>query len=270
MTRGRRGRRASIAITIGVSAGTLSGVFGVGGGVVVIPALMLLLAFDQRRAAGTSLAAIVPTAAVGVVSYATHGWVAWGPAILLAAGAIIGAQLGIRMLPRVPLLALRWVFITFASGAIVTLFLVVPVRAEQVPITGWLGLELVALGLITGVLSGLLGVGGGIVVVPALMVLFGFDDLISKGTSLLMMIPAALAGTVGNLRRSQVDLPLAITVGASACATVPLGTWVAASIDPRTANIVFAIFVAIIVVQMALARPQSPPPQVGRDPRPAG
>lgn len=53
--------------------------FGVGGGTVIVPMLVLLLGFDQRLAAGTSLAAIVPTATVGVIAYATTGSVAWIP-----------------------------------------------------------------------------------------------------------------------------------------------------------------------------------------------
>ena len=64
---------------IGLLAGLLSGLFGVGGGTVIVPLLVLVLAFDQRLAAGTSLAAIVPTATVGVISYAVHGSVAWIP-----------------------------------------------------------------------------------------------------------------------------------------------------------------------------------------------
>ncbi|MDG9422968.1 TSUP family transporter, partial [Streptococcus pneumoniae] len=67
-----RGPRAYTAfIGIGLLAGLLSGLFGVGSGTVIVPLLVLLLHFDQRLAAGTSLAAIVPTAGVGVISYAT-------------------------------------------------------------------------------------------------------------------------------------------------------------------------------------------------------
>ena len=65
----------------------------------------------------------------------------------------------------------------------------------------------------TGTLAGLLGVGGGIIVVPALMLLFGASDLIAKGTSLLMMIPTAISGTVGNVRRHNVDLFAAALIG---------------------------------------------------------
>ena len=67
----------------------------------IVPLLVLILAFNQRLAAGTSLAAIVPTATVGVISYALNDSVAWIPGLILAAGAVVGAQIGTWLLPRV-------------------------------------------------------------------------------------------------------------------------------------------------------------------------
>lgn len=120
---------------IGLAAGLLSGLFGVGGGTVIVPMLLLLLHMDQRLAAGTSLAAIVPTATVGVVSYAIHGSVAWVPAVILAAGAVIGAQVGTWLLARLPQNALRWGFVGFLVVVIVMLFVVVPSRDAELALT---------------------------------------------------------------------------------------------------------------------------------------
>ena len=239
-------------IGIGLLAGLLSGLFGVGGGTVIVPLLVLLMRFDQRLAAGTSLAAIVPTATVGVISYALHGSVAWIPALILAAGAVGGAQLGTWLLPRMPLTVLRWGFVAFLVAVIVSLFLIVPSRDAELPLTVLTGIGLVVLGIVTGILAGLLGVGGGIIVVPALMLLFGASDLIAKGTSLLMMIPTAVSGTIGNVRRRNVDLTAAALIGAAACTTTALGAWLATISDPLTANILFAAFIAVIAVQMAV------------------
>lgn len=239
-------------IGIGLTAGLLSGLFGVGGGTVIVPLLVFLLGFDQRRAAGTSLAAIVPTATVGVVSYAVHGSVAWIPALILAAGAVVGAQIGTWLLPRIPQNALRWGFVAFLVIVIVMLFVQVPSRDAELPLTWFTGAGLLLLGLFTGIMAGLLGVGGGVIVVPALMLLFGTSDLVAKGTSLLMMIPTALSGTVGNIRRANVDLVAAGVVGAAACTTTALGAWIATHIDPLTATILFAAFMTFIAVQMAV------------------
>ncbi|MCT9820826.1 sulfite exporter TauE/SafE family protein [Microbacterium sp. W1N] len=239
-------------VGIGLAAGLLSGLFGVGGGTVIVPLLVLLLAFDQRLAAGTSLAAIVPTAAVGVISYAVHGSVAWIPAVILAVGAVIGAQIGTWLLAKLPQSLLRWGFVGFLVIVIVMLFVVVPERGEGIPLTWWSGAGLLVLGLFTGVMAGLLGVGGGVIVVPALMILFGSDDLIAKGTSLLMMIPTAISGTIGNLRRGNVDLLAAACIGVAACTTTAVGAWIATLLTPLVANILFAAFMTFIAVQMSV------------------
>lgn len=239
-------------LAIGLVSGLMSGMFGVGGGTVIVPLLVMFLHFDQRLAAGTSLAAIVPTAAVGVISYAVSGSVAWIPALILAAAAVVGAQVGTWLLQRLPQNALRWGFVAFLAVVIVMLFVVVPSRDADLPLT-WVSITgLVVLGVITGVLAGLLGVGGGVIVVPALMLLFGTSDLVAKGTSLLMMIPTAVSGTIGNARRRNVDLLAAALVGGAACVTTALGAFIATRLDPFTANILFAAFLVFIAMQMAL------------------
>lgn len=249
----KRGPRAYAAfIGIGLLAGLLSGLFGVGGGTVIVPLLVLLLAFDQRLAAGTSLAAIVPTAAVGVISYAASGSVAWIPALILAAGAVVGAQIGTRLLPRISQTALRWGFVGFLAIVIVSLFLVIPSRDAVFELTWLTGAALVAVGIGTGVLAGLIGVGGGVIVVPVLMLAFGTSDLVAKGTSLLMMIPTALSGTVGNLRNRNVDLLAALLIGVSACTTTALGAWLATIVDPTVGNLLFAAYLVVIAVQMGI------------------
>jgi uncharacterized protein len=249
----RRGARFFLTcIGIGLGAGLLSGLFGVGGGTVIVPLLVLFLHFDQRRAAGTSLAAIVPTASVGVISYGITGNVAWIPALILAAGAVVGAQIGTWLLPKLSQTALRWAFVGFLAVVIVSLFLVIPSRDAELPLTWFTGAGLVVLGLITGILAGLLGVGGGVIVVPALLLLFGTSDLIAKGTSLLMMIPTAISGTIGNIRRGNVDLTAALCVGIAACTTTALGAWIATLVDPQVGNILFALFLVFIAVQMGV------------------
>jgi uncharacterized membrane protein YfcA len=250
-----RPRDAKYTLTclgIGLLAGLLSGLFGVGGGTVIVPLLVLVLAYNQRLAAGTSLAAIVPTATVGVISYALNDSVAWIPGLILAAGAVVGAQIGTWLLPRVSIIALRWSFIAFLVAVIVSLFIVVPSRDAGLPLTLLSIAGLVVLGVVTGTVAGLIGVGGGIVVVPALMLLFGTSDLIAKGTSLLMMIPTAISGTFGNLRRGNVDLLAAALIGVAACTTTALGAWIATIVDPFWGNVLFAVFLTFIAAQLAV------------------
>jgi len=239
-------------IAVGLAAGLLSGLFGVGGGTVIVPMLVLLLGFDQKLASGTSLAAIVPTATVGVISYAIHGSVDVVVALILAAGSVVGAQIGSWLLARLSQNAIRWGFVAFLIVVIVMLFVVVPSRDAEFEFTVLSVIGLIIVGLLTGTMAGLIGVGGGVIVVPVLMFVFGTSDLMAKGTSLLMMIPTAISGTIGNLKRGNVDLLAAALIGGAACTTTALGAWFATLLDPAVANILFAVFLAFIAVQMAV------------------
>jgi uncharacterized membrane protein YfcA len=232
-------------------SGYVSGLFGVGGGTIIVPMLLTFAAFDVRKAAGTSLAAIVPTAIAALISYVARDAVDWLAALLIVVGSVTGAQLGSHLLNRLPKKVIRWAFIGFVLAVIVSLFIVIPSRDSRLEIDLWLGACLVLLGLVVGILSGLLGVGGGIVVVPMLILVFASSDLVAKGTSLAMMIPTAISGTVGNIRRHNVDLPAAAVIGLAACVTSSFGTATAAAVDPFVGNILFACFLAIIVTKMA-------------------
>ncbi len=85
---------------IGMGAGLLSGMFGVGGGTVMVPAMVLSLAFNQHRAQATSLAAIVPIAIVGAVIFGAAASLDLPAAVLLAIGSLIGVQVGARLMHR--------------------------------------------------------------------------------------------------------------------------------------------------------------------------
>lgn len=249
--RSRGPRVIATFVGVGLLSGFLSGLFGVGGGTVIVPLLVMLAAFGQKLASGTSSAAIMPTAAVGVIAYAVNGDVDWIAALLLAAGAVVGAQIGTRLLHRLSEPVLRWFFVGFLVVVMISLFIIVPSRDAELALTFWSGAALVLTGLATGVLSGLIGVGGGIVVVPVLILLFGASDLVAKGTSLLMMIPTTMSGTIGNIRHRNVDLVAGLFIGITACFMAPLGTLVANVIDPQLANILFVVFLGVITAQMA-------------------
>ena len=246
-----RGPRAIATFAgAGLLAGFLSGLFGVGGGTVIVPILVVLAAFSQKLAAGTSSAAIIPVAAVGVISYAAQGAVDWVAALLISIGAVVGAQIGTLLLHRLSEPLLRWIFVGFLVVVMVSLFFVIPSRDAVIHLTFGSGAALILAGFVTGVLSGLIGVGGGIIVVPVLILLFGASDLVAKGTSLLMMIPTTISGTIGNIRHGNVDLVAGLVVGVAACLTAPLGAIVAAVVDPQLANILFVIFLVLITAQM--------------------
>lgn len=242
---------------IGLVGGFLSGMFGVGGGIIMVPALVIFAGFNQRMAAGTSLAAIIPTAAVGSLSYALSDNVDWLAGAVLAVGAVLGAQLGSYLLSRLPTNLLLWVFVALQAALIISLWIVIPVRDQHVEWNYWMLALLLAVGLFTGILSGLLGVGGGLIVVPVLISVFGASDLVAKGTSLVMMIPGALSGTLANSRRGFVHVQGALIVGVAAAALAPFGAIVARTIDPRLGNILLALLLTFAAVRMVIAHLRS-------------
>ena len=240
-------RRILLVIATGVGAGFLSGLFGVGGGLVIVPALMAVLGMDQRRASATSLAAIIVTAAVGSGTYALHGEVSWAGAALLVVGALAGSQIGVWLLRRLPAPALPWILIGFTVFVIVSQYLQVPTREGTVSLTPASCALMILVGLCAGILSGLVGVGGGSVIVPGMELAVGAGDLIARGTSLLVMIPTGIAGTVTNLRHRMVDLRVGLIVGASAAATAPVGRLVATLVSPSVGTILFNMFLLTII-----------------------
>lgn len=249
---------------IGLLGGFFSGLFGVGGGIILVPLLILVVGFGQKLASGTSLAVIVPTAIAGTVSYAAGGNIDWIAGACLGGGAIGGSLLGTWLLHRIRVAYLRWFFIVFLLAVAVRMLFSVPDRALGLDMSPTLALLLAGVGFIVGVLSGLLGVGGGVIVVPTLILLFGASDLIAKGTSLLMMIPTALTGTIANYRRGNVDLRAAAVVGTLAVIASVLGAMVSTVLPPQLGSILFAILLFYSAAHLTwnlLRRPRRPDPR---------
>jgi len=95
---------------IGLLAGFFGALFGVGGGIVVVPLLVLAVAFDQRRASATSLAAILISSAAASITYAFHGEVKPGAAAIVGLPAVVGVLLGTSLQQRIPLDKLTYGF----------------------------------------------------------------------------------------------------------------------------------------------------------------
>lgn len=238
-------------VAIGLVAGFASGMFGVGGGIVMVPLLVLVAHLDQRQASATSLFAIVPTALVGAMRYWTMGEIAWGPAVLIALGGVAGSLIGARIMRRLPIKHLTWGFIGLQLVMVLTMVLFEPTRAARVEMGLVAAMGLFGLGLVMGLCAGLFGVGGGIVAVPVLVGLFGAGDLLARGTSLLVMVPTAISGTVSNLRNGLVNVPAALATGLCATASSLVGVQAAAAVPPRAGSIAFAALLVVSAIQLS-------------------
>lgn len=241
-------RSIIVLIVVGMLVGVLSGTFGIGGGTVIVPALVWL-GLSQRNAAATSTLAIVPTSISGVISYATGGHVDWLAAALLFCGMFVGGQIGSWLLSRLPELVLRWIFVAFLVFVVINQVSFVPSRDHQIVMTVATGVCLALLGVVIGMLAGLLGIGGGALAVPALSILFGASDLIARGTSLLAMFPNSITTSVANMKRNLVHVKAALIIGLVAAVTAPLGTWIAGEVSPRVGAIMFACYLCVLLVR---------------------
>lgn len=241
-------RSIIVLIVVGMLVGVLSGTFGIGGGTVIVPALVWL-GLSQRNAAATSMLAIVPTAISGVVSYAAGGNVDWLAAALLFCGMFVGGQVGSWLLSRLPELALRWIFVVFLVFVVVDQVSFVPSRDHQITMTVATGVCLALLGVVIGTLAGLLGIGGGALAVPSLSMLFGASDLVARGTSLLAMFPNSITTSAANLKRRLAHVKTALIIGVTAAVTAPLGTWIAGEVSPRVGAIMFACYLCVLLVR---------------------
>lgn len=97
-------------IGIGVVAGLFAAMFGIGGGVVIVPLLLLVTKLTPRRAAATSLATLILTSLIGVVRYSGTGHINWQAAALIGAPAVIGVLIGIRLQKRI---SAEWLVLGF-------------------------------------------------------------------------------------------------------------------------------------------------------------
>ena len=249
-------RNFLLLIAAGLFAGFLSGLFGIGGGTVIVPALMAV-GYSQRQASASSLAAIVPTCLAGVASYAWSGRISWLPALVMAIGMLLGVQGGTWVLARMREGVLRWCFVGFILALIAIQIFYVPAREGIVTMSAVIACALLALGLLCGFLAGLLGIGGGAVAVPGLTLL-GMSDLGARGVSMVVMLPGALSGTYSNYRRGLVQLRPALTVGCAAVCAVPVGAWTASVLSARVDALLFGLWFLVLLVRSIIVARKVP------------
>lgn len=209
---------------LGALSGAVSGLLGVGGGLVTGP-ILSALGFPFRLAVGTAVAVVVPVALVAVLTelLTRPEQLIWWTALLLAAGGQLGAALGGRLWNHVPERALRLAYAALLVYAGLRSLGCFGFDAAG-PDGGWLaadppGFDLrsgarfalaVLVGIAAGVSSALFGIGGGVVVVPGLLFLVGgFTPHEATATSLLAMVPTAFRSYLIARRQERVDRQLA-------------------------------------------------------------
>ncbi len=213
------------ALWAGAIAGFFGGLFGVGGGIVLVPMLTSRLRLTQHQAHGTSLAVVCFTAIAAGTVYTIHGNVAWLTGLLVAAASIVTAPLGARWAARLSNVALKQAFSVF--------LVIVALRLLWTPPSDTLGQlqgitrigVYLGIGCVVGVVAGLMGVGGGIIAVPAFRLLLGMPQQLAQGTSLIVILGAAASGAHAHAQRKTVVMRLVPWLAIGAVIAGPLSSW---------------------------------------------
>ncbi|MCX6022992.1 MAG: sulfite exporter TauE/SafE family protein [Chloroflexi bacterium] len=194
-------------LALGLAAGVFSGLLGIGGAAILVPGMVGLMGLTQHQATGTSLMVIIPTAALSAVIYAVSGQMPWDLVLIYSVASILGAVLGARLSALLSPVALRRAFGVFllllavrmiSSGLAGSTHPAQEISAPLLP-NAPLAAQL-ALGLAAGILSGLLGIGGGQVLIPGMTVLFGEAQRVAQGVSLAFIVPTSMAGAYTHYR----------------------------------------------------------------------
>ena len=253
-SRGRSERelRAVIPLTIGfaVLVGVSLGLLGGGGSILTVPLLVYVEGMDAKAAIATSLLVVGVTSSIAAITHARAGRVRWPVAVVFGLAAMVGAYTGGRLARFIPGTALLVAFavIMFVAGtAMLRGRKDTPAveGSQRLPV-----LKITLLGLAVGVISGLVGAGGGFLLVPALVLLAGLPMPLAVGTSLVIIAMQSFAGFAGHLANEHIDWKLAGMVTAAAVVGALIGGRLIAFINPATLRQLFGWFVLLMASLM--------------------
>lgn len=259
---------------IGFVSGVLSGMFGIGGGIVTTPAIRLLLGAPALVAVGTPLPVIIPSAVTGALSYQRRGLadvrvgvvaglvgastavagalatnLVGGPFVLIATAALIAVAAGDMVLQAVH--ASRSTRLSGPSGPVVPEPESVIAEAATPQEAGPGFSRVAAIGLIAGAYSGFFGLGGGFVLVPMFTRWLGFSIKRAIGTSLIAVTVLAVPGTVAHALQGNVDWIIAAGLAIGVMPGALLGAMLNARAREMTVQVWFAALLVAAATWLA-------------------
>ena len=228
----------ALAVFVGISLGLLGG----GGSILTVPLLAYVAGLEPKPAIATSLLVVGVTSAVGAITHARAGRVRWKVAAVFGAAAMGGAYAGGRLAHLVPgnvlLIAFSLIMIAAAVAMLRGRRDVADESAGPLPIA-----RIVLQGAVVGMISGLVGAGGGFLLVPALALLGGLPMPVAVGTSLVVISMQSFAGFAGHLSGEVIDWKLAGMVTAAAVVGSVIGGRLTSYVEAATLRKAFGWFV---------------------------
>jgi uncharacterized membrane protein YfcA len=234
-----------LASAIGLSLGLLGG----GGSILTVPVLVYVLGYSAKPAIAMSLLIVGTTSVVGAASHWRAGNVhlrqALGFGVAAMAGAFAGARLSalVSDVAQMTLLAI----VMLAAAASMLRPARGDTRADRQPVSRGL---LLAVGLGVGVITGLVGIGGGFLIVPALVLLARLPMSHAVGTSLVVIAMNAASGFAGYAGRVDVDWPFVAAFTAVAIAGILAGSYLVRFVAQHTLKRAFAVFLLLMGTAM--------------------
>jgi uncharacterized membrane protein YfcA len=249
-------------ILVGAAAGVFAGLFGIGGGIIIVPALILLAGFPLVRATGTSLAAILlPVGILGVIAYYKAKIIDLRASAFIAAGLLTSVVVGAWLANSLPVDLMRKFFALFCFY--VGWNFIDPVRhfrkwrGEKVPAKPEpeadprpSPIPLVAIGLLAGVMAGMFGIGGGNIIVPLLTLALRYPAKRAIATSLgAILFPFGLPGVLFYHHAGNLDLAAAGWIALGLFLGTVVGAKITISLPTRTVKLLYGLFLVFVAVR---------------------
>ena len=249
-------------ILVGVAAGVFSGLFGIGGGIIIVPALILLAGFPLVKATGTSLAAILlPVGILGVLAYyrakvidlRASAWIALGLLTSVALGAWFANRLPVGLMRKffaLFCLYVAWNFIDPVRRVRRALGKEVAARPEPESEPRPSPLALVAIGLLAGVMAGMFGIGGGNIIVPLLTLALGYPTKRAIATSLgAILLPFGLPGVLVYYHQGTLDLAAAAWIALGLFVGTVFGAKTTIRLPTATVRLLYGVFLVFVAAR---------------------
>lgn len=238
-----------LAVLLGTVIGLSLGAIGGGGSILTVPILVYVIGQDAHAATATSLAVVGTIAIVGAIPHWRAGRASLATALPFGVAGIGGAFVGAwanHLLPGWLILGLFGVLMLLVAARMFFAKKSKPV-AETAPKRGgarWM--RIIAAGLLVGVMTGFFGVGGGFLIVPALVLVLGLGMREAVGTSLIIIAINSASGLLAHLRYGGINLTTLGLLAAGGAVGGLAGALVSGRLDERLLQRGFAVFVAVI------------------------
>jgi len=240
-------------MALGLMLGALGGLFGIGGGLIAIPALGLLFGLDQQLAQGTALVMVVPNVLLALWRYHQRNRIDWRHALLLGVSSFVLAWVGAAVAVGLDAEAMRRGFVGFllalAAWNLTQVFLRSAAgSAELRRPWPWLGV----LGGGAGLLGGLFGVGGAVLATPVLTLVFGVSQVVAQGLSLALAAPSTAVALITYGVHGQVEWSTGIPLAVGGLLSISWGVRLAHALPQRLLRGLFTLFLLLCALLLGL------------------